>query len=100
MKCEESIYPLAVNFVDRFLFASCNIRKGQLQLIGVVSLLIASKLRQSNPLDVHDLVYLTENSVMVKDTLVSAVECFGVDSFHGFLLFLLARRGSCCCSRH
>ncbi|GFS66814.1 hypothetical protein TNIN_371231 [Trichonephila inaurata madagascariensis] len=63
---EEIIFPLAVSYVDRFL--SCvRIRKTQLQLLGAVCLLIASKLRQCRSLTVDALIYYTDYSVTTRD---------------------------------
>ncbi|KAF8796034.1 Voltage-dependent calcium channel type A like protein [Argiope bruennichi] len=63
---EDIIFPLAVSYVDRFL--SCvRIRKTQLQLLGAVCLLIASKLRQCRSLTVDALIYYTDYSVTTRD---------------------------------
>ncbi|KAI2807992.1 G1/S-specific cyclin-D1, partial [Blomia tropicalis] len=69
LKCEEVTFPLAVNYLDRFLLASPEIRKYQLQLIAVVSLLIASKIRQCQAINPYDLSYMTDNSVEVEQIL-------------------------------
>ncbi|XP_076311091.1 G1/S-specific cyclin-D2-like [Tachypleus tridentatus] len=60
--CEEFVFPVAVNYMDRFL-AKVNIKKSQLQLLGAVCLLTASKFRQSRHLTVDVLVYYTDYSV-------------------------------------
>ncbi|CAG2119399.1 unnamed protein product, partial [Medioppia subpectinata] len=64
--CEEVVFPVAMNFLDRFLVGT-DIRKNQLQLVGVVCLLIASKLRQCQILDPHVLSYFTDYSVSVEE---------------------------------
>ncbi|XP_054159568.1 G1/S-specific cyclin-D2-like [Oppia nitens] len=64
--CEEVVFPVAMNFLDRFL-VSTDIRKSQLQLVGVVCLLIASKLRQCQTLEPHVLSYFTDYSVTVEE---------------------------------
>ncbi|KAG8181276.1 hypothetical protein JTE90_022214 [Oedothorax gibbosus] len=63
---EEILFPLAVSYVDRFL-SVVRIRKTQLQLLGAVCLLIASKLRQCRSLTVDSLIYYTDYSVTTKD---------------------------------
>ena len=73
LKCEEVTFPLAVNYLDRFILTTPDIRKYQLQLVAVVCLLIASKLRQCDPLDLNDLSYMTDNSVTVTQILVSRI---------------------------
>lgn len=57
--------------MDRFLLASPEIRKYQLQLIAVVCLLIASKIRQCQAINPYDLSYMTDNSVEVEQILVT-----------------------------
>ncbi|XP_015918745.1 G1/S-specific cyclin-D3 [Parasteatoda tepidariorum] len=69
--CEEQgaddiIFPLATSYVDRFL-ACVRIRKTQLQLLGAVCLLIASKLRQCRSFTVDALIYYTDYSVSTRD---------------------------------
>ncbi|KAJ9601044.1 hypothetical protein L9F63_000779, partial [Diploptera punctata] len=60
--CEDQVFPLAVNFLDRFL-CSCNISRRQLQLVGAVCLLLSSKIRQCHSLSVDLLCFYTDNSV-------------------------------------
>lgn len=65
------IFTLAVNYLDRFLLATPELRKFQLQLVAVVCLLIASKLRQCESLDPKELSYMSDNSVTVTQILVN-----------------------------
>ncbi|XP_023701650.1 G1/S-specific cyclin-D2 [Cryptotermes secundus] len=65
-KCQEEVFPLAMNYVDRFL-SVCPIRKSQLQLLGTACLLLSSKLRQPHPLATEDLVIYTDNSISVDE---------------------------------
>ncbi|CAG2164914.1 unnamed protein product [Oppiella nova] len=71
-QCEEVVFPVAMNFLDRFLVCT-DIRKSQLQLVGVVCLLIASKLRQCQTLDPHVLSYFTDYSVSVEEIIMELV---------------------------
>ncbi|XP_047363687.1 G1/S-specific cyclin-D2 [Vespa velutina] len=65
-KCQEEVFPLSMNYVDRFL-SICPIRKSQLQLLGTTCLLLASKLREASPLTAEVLVFYTDNSVTLDD---------------------------------
>uniref|UniRef100_A0A453Z020 Cyclin D n=2 Tax=Anopheles gambiae TaxID=7165 RepID=A0A453Z020_ANOGA len=61
-KCEEQTFPLAVNFFDRFLCALA-IDRYHLQLLGCCTLLLASKIRQCQPLTVDVLSAYTDHAV-------------------------------------
>ncbi|XP_018569603.1 G1/S-specific cyclin-D3-like [Anoplophora glabripennis] len=61
-KCQEEVFSLAMNYMDRFLMC-CSIKKNQLQLLGTACMLLASKLRESRPLAGETLVYYTDHSV-------------------------------------
>ncbi|XP_067012388.1 G1/S-specific cyclin-D2 [Anabrus simplex] len=65
-QCQEEVFPLAMNYVDRFL-SVCSIRKFQLQLLGTACLLLASKFREPRALSAAILVYYTDNSITLDD---------------------------------
>lgn len=67
---EDSVLPLAINYMDRFL-CTCNIRRQQLQLLGATCLLIASKLRCSNFLNIDLLSAYTDYSCTYDNIMVS-----------------------------
>lgn len=70
--CEEQVFPLAVNLLDRFLaLEAAVLQRCQLQLLGCVCLLTASKLRQCRPIGVDLLVYYTDYSVTPAEIRVS-----------------------------
>ncbi|CAG9854151.1 unnamed protein product [Phyllotreta striolata] len=64
-KCQDEVFTLAMNCMDRFLMC-CSIMKNQLQLLGTTCMLLASKLRESQPLASEILVYYTDHSVTKK----------------------------------
>lgn len=68
--CEEQVFAVAANLLDRFLCA-CVVQRTQLQLLGAVCLLLASKLRQCRPLSVELLAYYTDYSVTQQEIRVS-----------------------------
>ena len=91
----EAIFPLAVNYVDRFLSVT-GVSKNQLQLLGAVSLLVASKLRQCRAIHPEDLVYFSDYSYTTADVTVS------LHHHHCHLDRLCkplpwSRSGRCCC---
>lgn len=73
-KCQEEVFPLAMNIMDRFL-SVVRIRKNQLQLLGAVALFLASKLRQNRPLEAEKLVLYTDFSVSAEEIVVSEPFC-------------------------
>lgn len=85
-KCEEQTFPLAVNFFDRFLCALA-IDRYHLQLLGCCTLLLASKIRQCQPLTVDVLSAYTDHAVSPDQIRVSVV-C-GFVTAHVFF---------CCCN--
>ncbi|XP_039280432.1 G1/S-specific cyclin-D2 [Nilaparvata lugens] len=65
-KCQEEVFLLAINYLDRFLNV-CPIRKTQLQLLGTACLLVSSKMREPQPLSAESLVQYTGNSIELED---------------------------------
>lgn len=70
--CQQEVYPLAVNILDRFL-SIVKIRKSQLQLLCSVCLFLASKLRQSYPLSADKLILYTDKSITIEELMVSLI---------------------------
>ena len=69
-RCEEEVFPLAMNYLDRFL-SVLNIKKTQLQLLGATCMYVASKLKETIPLTAEKLVIYTDNSITINELLVS-----------------------------
>nr|XP_061809332.1 G1/S-specific cyclin-D2-like isoform X2 [Nerophis lumbriciformis] len=59
---EEQIFPLAVNYLDRFL-SLMPTQKNHLQLLGAVCMFLASKVKDSRPLSAETLCMYTDNSI-------------------------------------
>ncbi|XP_056398981.1 G1/S-specific cyclin-D1-like [Hyla sarda] len=60
-RCGEEVFPLAVNCLDRFL-SVVPVEKRSLQLVGATCLLIASKLKESQPITIENLCMYSDFS--------------------------------------
>lgn len=65
-QCEEEVFPLAMNYMDRFLTV-VDIPRTRLQLLGAVCMFLASKLKETNPLTSEKLVIYTDRSIMLEE---------------------------------
>ena len=66
--CQEEVFPLAVNYLDRFL-SLVPTRKCNLQLLSAVCMLIASKLKEETPLSCEKLCIYSDNSITCQELL-------------------------------
>ena len=71
-RCEEEVFTLSMNYLDRFLSA-ISIRKTHLQLLGTVCMFLASKLKETIPLTAEKLVIYTDHSITLEELLVSVL---------------------------
>ena len=63
------MFPLAMNYLDRFL-AVVPTQKRNLQLLGAVCMFLASKLKETRPLTAEKLCIYTDNSISPGELLV------------------------------
>lgn len=74
--CEEEVFTLSLNFVDRVLAVTKNVQRGNLQLLGTVCMFIASKLKETYPLSSEKLIIYTDYSISYQQLRVSITKHF------------------------
>lgn len=65
-KMEEEVFPLSVNYLDRYLCIR-DIKRTKLQLLGAACMFLASKLKESSPITGEQLVMYTDHSISLED---------------------------------
>ena len=66
--CEEEVFTLSMNYLDRFL-SVMSTRKTHLQLLGTACMFLASKLKETIPLTAEKLVIYTDHSITLEGLL-------------------------------
>lgn len=72
---------LTINIFDRYLSAAKSIGRNKLQLVGVTSLLLASKYEEIYPPALADIVYITDNAYSSDQVLDMECEVLGILQF-------------------
>ena len=67
-RCEDDVFPLSVNILDRFLSVAV-IRKTKFQLLGTACLFLSSKLKETHALRAEKLVIYTNYSITMDELL-------------------------------
>uniref|UniRef100_A0A0B6ZC50 Uncharacterized protein n=1 Tax=Arion vulgaris TaxID=1028688 RepID=A0A0B6ZC50_9EUPU len=65
-RMEEEVFPLSVNYLDRFLCIK-DIKRTRLQLLGAGCMFLASKLKETTPISGEQLVIYTDSSITLED---------------------------------
>ncbi|KAL1138835.1 hypothetical protein AAG570_008897 [Ranatra chinensis] len=60
-------YYMTVDYIDRYLTLSSGHPRSELQLLGITSLFVASKIEEIDPPPLADLVYIADDSFSAKD---------------------------------
>ena len=84
--CQETLY-LGVGILDTVLYRR-DVDPDKLQLVGVTSLLVASKLEEYYPVDIKKLLHLTENSYTREEVTQMERILLGVLEFQVFFLWV------------
>lgn len=89
--CNPEVFSLAMNYLDRFL-SVCRIGRSQLQLLGAVCLMVASKVREHEPMPSVRLIEYSDYTLNLMDIMVSWLRLLKVPFYVFWAKNLLHRR--------
>lgn len=84
-QCEEDVFVMAINFLDRFLALTPDVKRNRLQLLATACIFIASKLKETYPLPADKLVIYTDYSITTQELLVRTGYSYSMCESHMML---------------
>ena len=90
-RLQRDSFCLAVDFVDRYLAKEQNIKKNQLQLLGITALFIAAKLEEIYPPKLSEFAYVTDGACTESEILDKELVMLKVSSMCKLHISLLKK---------
>ena len=91
-RLQRDSFCLAVDFVDRYLAKEQNIKKNQLQLLGITALFIAAKLEEIYPPKLSEFAYVTDGACTESEILDKELVMLKVSFICKLYILLLLKK--------